>query len=85
MLSQYINGTCPTPIGELIADKAGGKTHLKKIFGIFISYEGNIRGKGCLFHFPRPETKVKASFYDQQSLRNNYPAPVDAYLASSSI
>lgn len=85
MLSPYINGTCPTPIGELIAVKTDGKTCLKKMFGIFISYEGNVRGKGSLFHFLRAETKAKTRFYDQQSLRNNYPGPVDAYLASSAI
>lgn len=84
MLSPYINGTCPTPIGELIAVKAGGKTRLKKLFGIFISCEGNVK-ENYVFHFLRADTKVKASFYDQQSLRNNYLVLMDAYLASSSI
>lgn len=85
MLSPYINGTCATPIGELIAVKTDGKTRLKKILGVFTSCEGIVRGKLCLFHFLRAETKVKASSYDQQSLRNNYVVLVDAYLASSYI
>lgn len=83
--SAHFNETQHTPIGELIAVRADGKIGLKNIFGAFLSCEGNVRGKGCIFYFLRAATKVKASFYDQWSLRNNYPAPVDAYLTSSSI
>jgi len=81
----YTNGTWPTPIGELIAVRADGKIGLKKIFGIFLSHEGNVRVKGCLFRFLRAATKVKASLYNQWSLSNNYAAPVDAHLTLSSI
>lgn len=89
MLLPYINGTWPIPIGELIAVRADGKIDLKKkikkIIVSFLSCEVNVRRKGCLFHFLRDATKVKASFYDQWSLRNNYAAPVDAHLTSCSI
>lgn len=84
----YIRGTQPTPIGELIADRADGKMGPKKYLVVFLSCEGNIGEKGCVrvvfFHFLRAVTKVKSSFYDQWSLRNNYPAPVNAYLTSGS-
>lgn len=59
-----INGTWPTPIGELIADRADGKIGLNKMFGTFLSCKGNIEEKGCPSHFLRAATKIKASFYD---------------------